>query len=235
MKHAVNFGLLGLRTGVRYFFKYLFKTVAAIISPPYCVYCKVFMLKRVPLCEECILMVRPVVSAVIPLTKKYSVKVLAISGYQDPLKGLILAKRYSNIVASRQLGELMWEMTYVQHTEFDYIVPVPLHWTRYTRRGFNQAQEMGIVIAQKSGKPMVNLLKRVKRTKLQASCSALQRAGNLKDAFELNVRDATEYEGKHLLLIDDLMTTGSTLKVAAQELVLLKPASITVLVACRVV
>lgn len=224
-----------LTTGISTSICYFYKAIAAVISPPFCVYCKTFISKRVPLCQDCLLMVQPIVSAVVPLTSKYSMKVLAISNYQDPLKGLILAKSYSNIVASRQLGELMWEMSYVQHAQFDCIVPVPLHWTRYARRGFNQAEEMGKVIAEKSGKPVVNILKRVKRTKFQAACSAVQRVGNLKEAFELNVSDATAYQGKHLLLIDDLMTTGSTLKVAASELILLKPASITVLVACRVV
>lgn len=162
-------------------------------------------------------------------------KVFAISDYKDPIKSLILAKSSSNIVASNQLGNLIWELTYVRNIAFDYMIPVPLHWTRYAKRGFNQSEEIANILAEKSGKPISKLLKRVKRTPFQSKIMVQARVGNVADAFQLKKLRENVYEGKHLLLIDDLSTTGSTLKFAARELIKLKPASITAVVAARVV
>jgi len=137
-------------------------------------------------------------------------------------------------VSSRQLGQLVWDMTYVKNSHFDFIVPIPLHWTRFARRGFNQSYEMAKVIGKKSGKPVVKLIRRIRITKYQASLSQSMRAENVKKAFILKGKQLNLYQGKHLLLVDDLLTTGSTVMAVARELYKLKPASITVVVACRV-
>ncbi len=127
------------------------------------------MQKRTVFCDECIPLITPVVSVVLPITKKYSMKVFAVSAYKPPLKSLILAKGRSDIVASRELGQLIWDRTYIKHAPIDYFVPIPLHWTRFAKRGFNQAEEMAKVLSQQSSKPVEPLLKRLRYIKLHTS------------------------------------------------------------------
>jgi ComF family protein len=213
----------------------IFSVFRYLIAPPFCTYCKQFLSEYKPLCAECTALIRPVVSATLSVTKKYSVTVFAIANYTYPLKALILAKRWSNIVASTQLGELMWEMTYIRNVPFDYIVPIPLHWTRFSWRGYNQAEEIAQVLSTHSGKPVIQLLQRAKRTQFQSSIPVEQRASNLRDAFYIDEKYRSMIQGKHILLVDDLLTTSATLTSAAHELIQYKPAQITGIVACRVV
>lgn len=213
----------------------IYNTFLTIIAPPFCAYCKKFLIDELVFCGQCKSNIIPIVSITRPITKKYSMKVFAVSDYKDPLKKLILAKRWGAIAASGQLGQLLWKMSYIKQVNFDYIVPIPLHWTRFARRGFNQAQEIAQVIAQESGKPVINLLKRPKRTAYQSQLTYAQRSENLKNAFLLNNVATNNYKNKRLLLVDDLMTTGATLHAGARALLQLRPQTITAAVICRVI
>lgn len=205
-----------------------------IIAPPFCSYCKRFLASRSIFCASCEQKIIPVVSVTCPITQKQAMKVFAISGYCEPIRSLILAKSRSDIVASRKLGELLWEKTHISQVPFDYVIPIPLHWSRYARRGFNQAEEMAFVVSRNSGKPITSILQRTKKTVFQSSLPTNERHDNVADAFTLAHADHNLYRGKHLLLVDDLMTTGSTLKTAARQLYKLKPASISAVVAARI-
>lgn len=206
-----------------------------LLAPPMCAYCKIFLDQRTILCDRCLMLIKPITSGSVVINSTYTMKVFAISDYKDPIKSLILAKSSSNIIASKHLGNLLWHLTHVATLDFDYIIPIPLHWTRFAKRGFNQAEEMAKVLAEKSGKPVQQLLQRAKRTPFQSKVLVHERIGNVADAFVLKKLNKNFYVGKHLLLIDDLSTTGSTLRFAARELARLKPASITAVVAARVV
>ena len=178
--------------------------------------------------------IKPVVSHTIAITKTKQMPVLAVGAYQDPLTSLILAKSSSQHAATVQLGRLVWDMSNVRNMQYDYIIPIPLHWTRYARRGYNQAEEIARVVADASNKPMAHLLRRIKRTPYLTYYSYDKRSETMKSVFALhNVSE--QYRGKHLLLVDDVMTTGATLKEAAKELWKLKPLSITAVVVARVV
>ncbi len=204
-----------------------------ILAPPFCTYCRRFLEVDAVLCQPCIEKISPVVSHEIEITKTKRMRVLAVGRYEDPLRSLILAKSSSQRIASVQLGKLIWRMSNLPNISFDYIVPIPLHWTRYAWRGYNQAQEIARVIAHESKKPMLNLLKRKKRTPYLTYYAADARQQKMKEAFVL--RDKTDMWGKHILIVDDVMTTGATLKEAARELWKCKPASITAVVVARVV
>jgi len=207
-----------------------------LIAPPYCMACKRFLSKRDVFCSECVRLIKPIVSHDLKVTDSLTVKVFAVGTYTDPLRFLILAKSWSNSVASRQLGQLVWEMTYIKNVPFDVIVPIPLHWMRYSWRGYNQSEEMAKELSHRSGKPVYNFLKRVRYAPFQSAVSPEKRVENVKGVFEL--KDSKEarlyYKGKHILLVDDLLTTGATIRAAAKELNKLKPASITIIVAARV-
>lgn len=203
--------------------------------PSLCAYCKKFVSNTDIFCDACKRTIFPIVSHKIDVTPSFSMKVFAISDYKDPLKKLILAKGWSDTVASYQMGQLIWEFLPLGAVDCDVIVPIPLHWTRYAWRGFNQAHEIARVIQKKKKVPLKHLLKRVKKTAFQSTLASSLRGENLKDAFILNDAEAQNYVDKHILLIDDLMTTGSTLRAAAKMLLKLKPRKITVAVVCRVI
>lgn len=175
----------------------------------------------------------PVVSVLLPITAKETMCVFALSAYQNPIKSLILAKGWSNILASRQLARLIWQETVLKEQEFDFIVPVPLHWTRYAYRGYNQAEVIAQQLATFSGKPVVNLFARHKRTRFQSLFDKNNRAKNVANVFSYRIKERALYEDKHILLVDDLMTTGSTLKEMGNMLLELKPKTLKAIVAAR--
>ncbi len=204
-----------------------------LISPPFCAYCKIFLDEPLILCVNCRDKIQPVVSKTVPITKTKEMRVITIGSYQDPLKAMILAKSWRQRTISFQLGELIWQMSYVRNCMFDIIVPIPLHWTRYAWRGYNQADSIAQVIAEKTGKPVVPLLSRKKRTPYQSNFAGDGRALNVKNVFTLY--ESNEYKNKHILLVDDLMTTGATLKEAAKELFRSQPKTVTAVVGARVI
>jgi ComF family protein len=180
-------------------------------------------------------MIDPVVSVSFAIGKNYHLKVYAFGAYQEPLQSLILAKHRGDRTAARELGLLLCSMPSMKELSVDYLVPIPLHWTRYAWRGFNQAAEIAHVISRAQAVPVAHLLKRHRRTRFQAALSASARITNVQGVFSLKNRAMTVYQGKHIVLVDDLMTTGVTLKEAASALFRLKPASISAVVVCRVI
>lgn len=207
------------------------RTVRSILSPPVCVLCKK-TLERESICSACLFRVLPVASVRISLTATQSIVVHAACVYENPVRALVLSKRHGSIAGSYALADLIWQKTIFNNLLCDHLVPIPLHWTRFWVRGFNQSHEIARILAHKKGCFCTQMLARVRRTRYQAEVPKAERGANVHDAFEL-CAGAQCYANKHLVLIDDLMTTGSTLKVAAKQLLKLHPASITAVVACR--
>ena len=99
----------------------------------------------------------------------------------------------------------------------DFIVPVPLHPRRLAERGFNQSEQIAKCCAKATGGSVSHLLKRKRYTKQQAKNSLAQRRDNLANAFALR-DDKMNLQGKSILLVDDVFTTGETIKNAARVL-----------------
>lgn len=203
--------------------------------PCICAYCKKFLSTTDIFCTECKNKIFRIVSKQIDITPSVCVTVFAISDYKDPLRKLILAKSWSDSLSSYQMGHMLWEMLPLQELDCDVVVPIPLHWTRYAWRGFNQAHEIARVISKKKNIPISHVLKRTKKTEYQSALASALRGPNLKQAFALNDAYLKNCADKHILLIDDLMTTGSTVRAAAKVLLAAKPRKITVAVVCRVI
>src|SRR5438309_9050896 len=103
----------------------LVELIFLLIVPSLCANCKVFLSQRTIFCQDCSWRIFPIVSQQIDITPSVSVTVFAISDYKDPLKRLILAKRWSEPLASTQLGELLWTMTPISSLDYDIITPIP--------------------------------------------------------------------------------------------------------------
>jgi ComF family protein len=212
----------------------VFSGIKSVVVPPFCAYCREFMKTEEVLCERCLARIRPIVSMPLRITKKKELSVYAISDYEYPLRALIQQKQYGNRCASRQLGQLLWEHTPLEQVQFDIIVPIPLHWTRYAWRWFNQSEEMAYVLSKYSKKPVVHLLARSKKTLWQAGLSRQDRTVNLREVFTLT-KDADQYERMRILFVDDVLTTGATLYAACKALRPLKPLTCSATVVCRVI
>jgi len=114
----------------------------------------------------------------------------------------------------------------------DLIIPVPLHVKRLRQRGFNQALLLGEIFSQKWGVPLSrNNLRRIRWTEPQVNLGAGERAANVKGAFALN--DTEEVAGRKIFLVDDVYTTGSTVKECCRVLLKGGAAEIAVLTVAR--
>jgi ComF family protein len=109
--------------------------------------------------------------------------------------------------------------------EYDYLVPVPLHRTRYSERGYNQSEMVSKGIGNVSKIPVIkrNWLKRTRQTPSQTGMTLEEREENVRGAFALTKRGLKELSGKRVLIIDDVMTTGATLASVATALTIAKP------------
>lgn len=98
------------------------------------------------------------------------------------------------------------------------IVPVPLHTSRHRERGFNQSAEIARILARLTGIPCLDALRRIRRTVPQARLDRRERLENLAGAFGIRARAVSRLEGKNILLVDDVFTTGSTAQECAAVL-----------------
>jgi competence protein ComFC len=100
--------------------------------------------------------------------------------------------------------------------KFDTIVPVPLHPTRQRERGFNQASLLAELLSVRTSIPCKSLLRRIRYTTTQTALDRAERMENLHNAFRL--RKKADVRGLRVLLVDDVLTTGSTLSECARVL-----------------
>jgi ComF family protein len=101
--------------------------------------------------------------------------------------------------------------------DMDLIIPVPLHKSRQRSRGFNQSEYIARGIAEATGLPVdISILERVRSSDTQTKRSRLERWMNVEGIF--NITCSQKISGKHILLVDDVITTGSTLDACAGEL-----------------
>ncbi len=106
------------------------------------------------------------------------------------------------------LAEAMQDVR-IQASPADYLVPVPLHPTRFRERGFNQADALAETLSRRTRLPILRCLERRRYTNTQTRYDRQERMQNLRNAFSL--RKSSDVREKHLVLLDDVLTTGSTL------------------------
>ena len=155
--------------------------------------------------------------------------------YEEDSKNLILSfKFYDRTDNAKILAKFMKNAAQdIFDKGIDLIVPVPLHYTRLFRRKYNQSALLAIELSKLTGIPVeFDGLVRHKKTRPQVEFSGKVRQLNVRNAF--SVKRPDDFKGKHILLIDDVLTTGSTLKECAKALKKAHPSSIDLLTAARV-
>ena len=118
-------------------------------------------------------------------------------------------------------------------SDVDFVIPVPLHWTRKWKRGYNQAEVIASAVAEAMGAPLkTDIIRRRKATKTQTKMSVEEKAANVSKAFSVNMNSIQSLSSaRHLLLIDDVFTTGSTLYACFAALRTAFPPSVRISVA----
>jgi ComF family protein len=161
----------------------------------------------------------------------------AVARYDDVARKLVHRLKYSDrLDCAQALGTMMARAGAELTAEADVIVPVPLHRWRLWRRRFNQAMALASVVARESGVPCDPfLLARVKRTQSQVGLTRAQRQENLQGAFRVPADAKGRLADKRVLLVDDVLTTGSTANAAARALLRGGAKAVDVLAFARVV
>lgn len=146
-------------------------------------------------------------------------------------KPVHLLKYEGNIPIGKYLGKMLGEKLSPLPDSHIYIVPIPLHWRKRVKRGYNQAEVIALGIKEGletgsagngAGKVelLPELLRRRSFTNTQTAKDRTERWRNVKDAFEPNQRcRKTPPAGSHIILCDDVLTTGATLEACASILV----------------
>ena len=160
-------------------------------------------------------------------------RVVRVGQFTGLLREFIHAIKYENQThLDRFLGQLLASAILGDKilSTVDVLIPIPLHWRRRWQRRYNQSDLLARQTRYHLNKQGLNLpirrdLLRVRHTIEQTTLAISDRMRNLRGAFA--VRPDADFTGKHICLIDDVTTTGTTLRVAANALKQTKPARIT--------
>ena len=144
---------------------------------------------------------------------------LTLGHYLDPLKNIIHQMKYHGYrKLSGELGERLVGQyrAVLESFSIDLIVPIPLDYFREWKRGFNQAALLSDIIGERLNLPVAEQrLRKVRRTKDQTKLDPFEREANMRGAFRV---DSDTLAGKRILLVDDVVTTGTTLREARRAL-----------------
>jgi ComF family protein len=159
----------------------------------------------------------------------------AMGPYEGALRELcLLLKHEYNAWLAPRLSDLLLE---ARRDAFSIlpsdtvVVPVPLHWWRYWQRGYNQAEALAEGVAKRLKFPIRRVLKRVVRTRRLADLSRTTRSEVMREAFHARAR--SKLNGRTVLLVDDVLTTGATCGAAARALKKAGAARVVVAVVAR--
>jgi ComF family protein len=145
---------------------------------------------------------------------------IRLGPYDGHLRHAILRMKHP---AGERIAEIVgafwagYSKSLLQSLQVDAIVPIPLHWWRRWRRGYNQSEVLAQALASGLGLPCrTDWLRRVRNTPRQVGQTAAKRRENVRNAFQ--ARRHQELKKRNILLVDDVITTGSTVNDAARAL-----------------
>jgi ComF family protein len=157
--------------------------------------------------------------------------------YDEVAKTLVHALKYQDRTdLAPTMGRWMARAGQELLEEADCLVPVPLHWRRGWSRRYNQSGALARVIALHSGvKVAGSALRRVRPTRQQIGLSRTERETNVQGAFQVAEDHKADIQGRRVVLVDDVLTSGATTDACARALLRARAAQVDVLVFARVV
>ena len=197
----------------------IFDYILSLIYPPKCVFCGM-VIDKSDICEEC--------EKTLPFTKGDSIyqkfpfvdKCISPLYYKDYVRRAVLRFKFAGCSCySRRLGGIMSECAEnnLDCGSIDMVSCIPLSRKRMHDRGYNQAELLAKEISKKVGVEYLPTLKKIRHNTAQSTIKdSKQRAANVIGAYR--VIDAEEVKGKYILLVDDVVTTGSTVSECARIL-----------------
>ncbi len=192
------------------------------IAAPHCNLCGGTIDSVLDVCSECVRQSRP---------WEHGTTVFDFGGLA---RFVVHQLKYrGNVSLSPFLARAAWDRWMVSHGtgQIDVVTAVPLHWLRKARRGYNQVELVAREFCVLADLPYRDLLKRWRWTRPQSRLSSSERRQNLKKAFAISSR--FNLANKRVLLIDDVLTTGSTLAVCSEKLLEAGAASVDIMTVAR--
>ncbi len=176
------------------------------------------------LCDDCLTIARPWTAG------------RAAMMYGDNARKLVLAFKHGDrLDLARPAAAWMLKAAEPILMPDMLVAPIPLHWLRLIKRRYNQAAVLSSRIAKLAGlEQCPDLLQRRRSTGSQDGLTRDGRFANMSEALTLHPRHAKRVEGRHVLLIDDVMTSGATLAAGAEACVAQGAIGVSVLVMARV-
>lgn len=179
------------------------------------------MVEDGPKCQEC-------------MSKEYHFhRAISVVKYEGEMKELIYGFKYTHrTYVGRIMGLMMADKIKAEGIEIDLILPVPLYGGKEKERGFNQATILSKYISKKSKIPFnIDVLVRTRNTKVMYNLTRRERQENVADAFK--VLNNGVIIDKKILLVDDILTTGSTVDECSKLLLNFGAKTVTVLTFAR--
>lgn len=244
------------RVGVRRSLRLGARLGADILFPAVCAGCRSHVSQPGTLCPACWSQLRfiekpycPVLG--IPFAHDFGDNFMSAEAIADPppfrrLRSAVLhrgaAQRMAVALKFHDRTDLApWMARWMQRAgrelldDCDVVVPVPLHRWRFLHRRFNQSAELARALAQLENKPFTpQALRRIRRTERQIGLGVKERRRNVDGAFRVPKEEEIHVRGRRVLLVDDVYTTGSTVKAATRALLRGGAKSVDVLTFSRV-
>jgi ComF family protein len=162
---------------------------------------------------------------------------VAAGVYEGMLRKLVLGMKTDvGDIVSLAMGRLLWQLRAerLESLKIDVVAPIPLHWRRRLAHRTNSASVLAEVLSGRLGAPLADgLLRRRRHTPPQSELTPPQRWENVRRAF--SVRSSYHLKNAHVLLVDDILTTGATCSEAARALRKAGADCVTVAVVARAI
>ncbi|MEF9953210.1 MAG: ComF family protein [Clostridium sp.] len=141
--------------------------------------------------------------------------IYSIFSFEDKIKEMIYSLKYNGKVEhAAVLGRVIADFIENNNIKGDIIIPIPTHNNKVKKRGYNHIYLISDVVGKITGIPVHKTLQKITNTRSQVLLSGSERWYNVKGSFKADL----SYKGKHIILLDDLVTTGATAHFAAGEL-----------------
>lgn len=193
----------------------LVRAVEDLIAPETCVFCgAAIAADERHICTGCFTDLPWNQPATSPRSSRLE-RSIAMLHYSFPVDAAIKALKFNrSLYYVPAFAQVLCSARELLPPDIDAVLPVPLHWRRKAARGFNQAMELAKPVARMLGVPLVRGVYRKHATPFQSGLGATERARNLRHAF--SVRGSLPHN--HVLIIDDVITTGATTRQLARVL-----------------